>query len=78
MPFGSPIYVIDSHAQGEPTRVVVSGGPDLGTGHIASLERFRKSFDHFRSAIVCEPWGSEGIAGALLLVLGNGDSRHSY
>jgi 4-hydroxyproline epimerase len=68
MPFGSPIDVIDSHTQGEPTRVVVSGGPDLGNGPIAKrLQRFRESFDHFRSAIVCEPRGSEVIVGALLL-----------
>jgi 4-hydroxyproline epimerase len=28
---------------------------------------FRESFDHFRSAVVCEPRGSEVIVGALLL-----------
>jgi 4-hydroxyproline epimerase len=75
MPFDSPIYVIDSHTQGEPTRVVVSGGPDLGTGPIAKrLQRFRESYDHFRSAIVCEPRGSEVIVGALLLEPVNADS----
>jgi 4-hydroxyproline epimerase len=68
MPFDSPIHVIDSHTQGEPTRVVISGGPDLGVGPIAKrLQRFRESFDHFRSAVVCEPRGSEVIVGALLL-----------
>jgi proline racemase len=36
------IEVIDSHTGGEPTRVVVSGGPDLGTGPLAlRRERFR-------------------------------------
>jgi 4-hydroxyproline epimerase len=68
MPFHSPIHVIDSHTQGEPTRVVVSGGPDLGTGPIAErLQRFSTDYDHFRSAIVCEPRGSEVVVGALLL-----------
>jgi 4-hydroxyproline epimerase len=68
MPFQSPIHVIDSHTQGEPTRVVVSGGPDLGKGTIAErLQRFSANFDHFRSAIVCEPRGSEVVVGALLL-----------
>ena len=68
MPFRSPIHVIDSHTQGEPTRVVVSGGPDLGNGTIAErLQRFSTTFDHFRSAIVCEPRGSEVVVGALLL-----------
>jgi 4-hydroxyproline epimerase len=75
MQFGSPIYVIDSHTQGEPTRVVISGGPDLGAGSIAKrLQRFRESFDHFRSAVVCEPRGSEVIVGALLLAPVSADS----
>jgi 4-hydroxyproline epimerase len=45
------IRVIDSHTAGEPTRVVLAGGPDLGDGPIAErLERFRARFDSFRSA----------------------------
>ena len=63
-----PIHIIDSHTEGEPTRVVISGGPDLGRGPIAErLERFSTQFDHFRSGIVCEPRGSEVVVGALLL-----------
>lgn len=62
------IHVIDSHTAGEPTRVVVSGGPDLGTGSIADrLKRFREQHDRFRSAIVNEPRGSDVLVGALLL-----------
>jgi 4-hydroxyproline epimerase len=61
------IHVIDSHTGGEPTRVVISGGPDLGTGSMAArLERFRAEFDHFRSAIVNEPRGSDAVVGAYL------------
>lgn len=68
MPFKPPICVIDSHTQGEPTRVVVSGAPDLGAGPITErLRRFKEDFDHYRSAIVCEPRGSEVVVGALLL-----------
>jgi 4-hydroxyproline epimerase len=68
MSFASPIHVIDSHTQGEPTRVVLSGGPELGNGPIAErLRRFSTQFDHFRSAVVCEPRGSEVVVGALLL-----------
>ncbi len=34
--------IIDSHTAGEPTRVVVSGGPDLGDGDMAQRrDRFR-------------------------------------
>ena len=61
------VRVIDSHTGGEPTRLVVSGGPDLGTGSLAGrLERFRNKHDDFRSAVVNEPRGSDVIVGALL------------
>jgi 4-hydroxyproline epimerase len=61
------VRVIDSHTGGEPTRVVISGGPDLGTGPLAKrLERFRTQHDSFRSAIVNEPRGSDVMVGALL------------
>jgi 4-hydroxyproline epimerase len=61
------VRVIDSHTGGEPTRVVLSGGPDLGTGPLAErLERFRSQHDNFRSAVVNEPRGSDVMVGALL------------
>jgi 4-hydroxyproline epimerase len=61
------VRVIDSHTGGEPTRLVVSGGPDLGTGPLVErLERFRREHDGFRSAVVNEPRGSEVMVGGLL------------
>ncbi len=61
------VRVIDSHTGGEPTRLVVSGGPDLGNGPLAErLQRFRSEHDSFRSAVVNEPRGSDVIVGALL------------
>ena len=61
------IRVIDSHTGGEPTRVVIEGGPDLGRGTMAERrERFRAHFDEFRSAVVNEPRGSDVLVGALL------------
>jgi 4-hydroxyproline epimerase len=61
------VRVIDSHTGGEPTRLVVSGGPDLGKGPLADrLERFREHHDSFRSAVVNEPRGSDVVVGALL------------
>ncbi len=64
----SQVEVVDSHTEGEPTRVVVAGGPDLGSGAIAErLARFRQEFDGFRAGVVCEPRGSEVVVGALLL-----------
>jgi len=61
------IAIIDSHTGGEPTRLVIDGGPDLGSGPLNErLERFRKEHDGFRSGVVCEPRGSDVLVGALL------------
>jgi 4-hydroxyproline epimerase len=61
------IRVIDSHTGGEPTRVVVAGGPDLGAGSMAVRRaRFRERHDAFRSAVVNEPRGSDVLVGGLL------------
>lgn len=62
------IKVLDSHTGGEPTRLVLEGGPDLGRGPLAERAKlFREKFDHFRSAIVNEPRGSDVMVGALLV-----------
>ena len=61
------IKAIDSHTGGEPTRVVISGFPDLGDGSMAErLERFRNDHDELRAAIVREPRGHDAIVGAIL------------
>ena len=61
------IHIVDSHTGGEPTRVVIEGGPPLGEGSMAGrLALFRAQFDHFRSAVVNEPRGSDAVVGALL------------
>src|SRR5690349_11114979 len=62
------LHIIDSHTAGEPTRVIVAGGPDLGSGPLAARrERFQRDFDRYRSAVVNEPRGSDVIVGALLV-----------
>lgn len=59
--------IIDSHTGGEPTRIIVSGGPDLGAGSMAQrLQRLREQHDGWRRAVVNEPRGSDVIVGALL------------
>jgi 4-hydroxyproline epimerase len=63
----SKVTVVDSHTEGEPTRVVVEGGPDLGTGNLRQRAgRLTAEFDAFRSGVICEPRGSEVVVGALL------------
>jgi proline racemase len=62
------IHVIDSHTAGEPTRVIVSGGPDLGGAPLSERARvFRSHHDAFRAAVVNEPRGSDVWVGALLV-----------
>jgi len=62
------VRVIDSHTAGEPTRVVVNGGPDLGKGSVADrLGVFRARHDDFRRAVIGEPRGSDAMVGGLLL-----------
>ena len=65
---GERLRIVDSHTGGEPTRVIVSGGPDLGTGSAAQRrDRMRVSFDRYRTAINGEPRSSEIVVGAILI-----------
>jgi proline racemase len=61
------IEIVDSHTEGEPTRVVVSGWP-LPAGHtmLEIRESLRREQDALRRAVVCEPRGHDAIVGALL------------
>jgi 4-hydroxyproline epimerase len=61
------VRVVDSHTGGEGTRVVLAGGPELGTGTLAErLQCFRAEHDGYRSALVDEPRGGHAMVGALL------------
>jgi 4-hydroxyproline epimerase len=61
------LRVIDSHTEGEPTRVVVEGFPALASATMgARRSEFASQHDHLRQAIVCEPRGHEAVVGALM------------
>jgi 4-hydroxyproline epimerase len=63
----SKMKIIDSHTEGEPTRVVISGGPDLGSGTVSEkLKLLSENHDHFRQSVILEPRGSDVLVGALL------------
>ena len=67
MPAPHQIKVLDSHTGGEPTRLVLEGGPDLGSGPLSDrVKVFQTKHDQFRRAIVSEPRGAEAVVGALL------------
>lgn len=62
------LRVIDSHTEGEPTRVVIEGGPNLGSGTVTEkARRLREEHDWLRSAVCNEPRGHEAMVGALLV-----------
>ena len=67
-PQNSPsISVIDSHTEGEPTRVVIAGGPELKGGTFAKRwEDFQNHHDDFRRSVILEPRGIEATVGVLL------------
>lgn len=61
------IQHIDSHTEGEPTRVVLSGGPELGSVSLAERRALlEKAHDNFRTAVILEPRGWDALVGALL------------
>ena len=58
---------MDSHTGGEPTRLVLDGFPDLGTGDMESRRKIlSEKYDHFRTATMLEPRGNDVLVGALL------------
>ena len=60
------IAFVDSHTAGEPTRLILSGGPDLGGGSVGEqLDRLRER-DWLRRCVIHEPRGHEAIVGAVL------------
>jgi 4-hydroxyproline epimerase len=61
------LRVIDSHTGGEPTRIVIEGGPDLGSGSMAERRRrFARDFDHIRRSVLLEPRGFDAMVGGIL------------
>lgn len=60
------IHYIDSHTEGEPTRVLMSGLPDLGNGPVSEqLERLKQQ-DWLRQCAILEPRGWDALVGAVL------------
>lgn len=62
------MHVVDSHTGGEPTRVILDGGPDLGSGPLAERARLLAT-EHqaFCQSVMLEPRGQAAMVGALLV-----------
>lgn len=62
------LETIETHTEGMPTRVVVSGLPDLRAASVAEMERsFRARHDHLRGMLTLEPRGNVGAYTAFVL-----------
>lgn len=61
------LRIIDSHTVGEPTRVVISGGPEVpGKGALAARIFLRENADWMRRCLIDEPRGFDAVVGAFL------------
>ncbi|MFC3700258.1 proline racemase family protein [Reinekea marina] len=60
------MLIVDSHTEGEPTRVILEGGPDLGSGSLAErADILATQYRDFYRSVVVEPYGQEAMVGAL-------------
>jgi len=65
--FGDRITTIDSHTQGEPTRLLIGGlGKIPGRSMKAKRDYFESNFDHVRMLLTREPRGHRGIMAAVV------------
>lgn len=61
------LRIIDSHTAGEPTRVVISGGPVMPEKGAALARKFlREEADWMRRCLIGEPRGFDAVVGAFL------------
>ena len=59
--------VVDSHTMGEPTRIILSGFPELSGATMMERKQFVAShYDHYRTALMLEPRGHKDMFGALV------------
>ncbi|MEO8502861.1 MAG: proline racemase family protein [Acidobacteriota bacterium] len=65
--FPRRLQIIDSHTEGEPTRVVIGGWPELrSTSMAARREEFSAEWNDLRRGAVLEPRGFDAVVGALI------------
>ena len=62
-----PLRIVDSHTGGEPTRLIVAGGPDLaGMTPAEARDVLASRHDHLRRGLCTEPRGSDVIVGGIV------------
>lgn len=60
-------YVVDTHTEGEPTRILLSGPRVKGKDIIEKREYFKEHYDWVRTALLWEPRGHGDQFGAVLV-----------
>ena len=69
------IRAIDSHTEGEPTRVILDDVPTLAGNSVAEQARdLTDNHDELRRGLVLEPRGSDVLVGAMLVPAGDPDA----
>ena len=62
------IFTIDSHTDGEPTRVIVGGIVNVPGRDIQEKREYVKEhYDYVRKALMCEPRGHRDMFGCFLV-----------
>ena len=65
--FSHIIAAVDTHAAGEPTRIVCSGLPPIPGKTMAAKKRYMmEHLDYFRTLLMQEPRGHNDMFGAVL------------
>ena len=69
------IYAVDTHTEGEPTRIIVSGLPDIkGKNMIEKKRYFQNNLDFLRTSLMNEPRGHEDMFGAVITEPANNET----
>ena len=64
----SMLFVVDTHTEGEPTRIVVGGLPGVPGGTALEMREYiRRNLDWVRTTVIHEPRGHAGSFGAIVL-----------
>jgi len=69
------LYAIDSHTIGEPTRIILSGFPEIpGDTMMEKKNRLQNEYDHIRKALMNEPRGHQHMFGAIVFPTARADA----
>jgi trans-L-3-hydroxyproline dehydratase len=62
----SPIECVNMHTTGEPTRIIISGYPNLNGTLLEQRAEAKAKYDHVRKRVLLEPAGHADMYGAIL------------